>query len=92
MMKDEGFDINKTGCGPYGRTPLSFALGVDDDDPIDEDAVKLVLAVPGLEFKVTETGGFTHLLMQCGYGRSRNIEFLLADARDDPNQQDAMNA
>ena len=48
MMKDETFDINETPCGPKRWCPLEFALG-GEDDPIDDEAVKLVLAVPGVD-------------------------------------------
>ena len=63
--------------------------------------MKLVLGVPGLNIHVTtvqlreEPGqnvttvqlGQTVLWVQCSYGRSRNVELLLADGRIDPNQR-----
>ena len=45
MMEEAAFDINTTSCGPRGLQPLDFALG-DKGEPIDEDAVKLVLDAP----------------------------------------------
>ena len=44
MMKDASFDINTTGCGRYNECALFFALG-GEGEPIDEEAVKLVLFV-----------------------------------------------
>ena len=46
MMKNATFDINTTACGPNRMCTLQFALGGKDDEPIDEKAMKLVLAVP----------------------------------------------
>jgi hypothetical protein len=80
MMKDDAFDINTTPCGPRGLCALEFALG-DWDEPIDEDAMKLVLAAPGLNIHVTCPKGRTALYGQCSLGRSRNVELLLADGR-----------
>ena len=65
---------------------LWFALGAEDE-PIDEDAVKLVLDAPGLNIHVTSPKGRTVLWDQCSLGRSRNVELLLADGRIDPNQR-----
>jgi hypothetical protein len=86
MMKDDAFDINTTPCGPHGWCALNFALGFGDE-PIDEDAVKLVLDAPGLNIHVTGPAGQTVLWDQCSRGRSRNVELLLADGRIDPNQR-----
>ena len=84
-MKDEGFDITETRCGPNGWYPLQVALCVENE-PIDEEAVKLVLGVPGVDSNAPNSRGQTLLYLQCAYGRSRNVELLLADARVDPNQ------
>jgi hypothetical protein len=48
--------------------------------------VKLVLGVPGLDIHVTGPRGQTFLWDQCSWGKSRNVELLLADGRIDPNQ------
>ena len=85
MMEDDAFDINTTPCGPHKESALGFALGARDE-PIDEDAVKLVLDAPGLNVHVTTPGGETVLWGQSSLGRSRNVELLLADGRIDPNQ------
>ena len=85
MMEKDAFGINTTRCGPRRMCALGFALGAEDD-PIDEDALKLVLDAPGLNIHVTGPGGQTALWVQCSYGRSRNVELLLADGRIDPNQ------
>ena len=86
MMEDDAFDINTTRCGPRRRIALDFALG-EEDDPIDEDAMKLVLGAPGLDIHVTNSKGRTMMWVECGLGRSRNVELLLADGRIDPNQR-----
>jgi hypothetical protein len=52
LMEDDAFDINTTRCGPHGFWALEFVLGAEDE-PIDEDAVKLVLDAPGLNIHVT---------------------------------------
>ena len=89
MMEEGAFDFNTTPCGPDGLCALEFALGENKDDPIDEDAVKLVLGTPGLNIhSLTTPGGQTFLWGQCSLGRSRNVELLLADGRIDPNQCD----
>ena len=85
MTENGAFDINTTPCGPHGECALDFALGIGDE-PIDEDAVKMVLGVPGLNVNVTGPEGQTLLWAQCSFGRSRNVELLLADGRIDPNQ------
>ena len=85
MMEDDAFNINTTPCGPRGLCALFFAFGARDE-PIDEDAVKLVLGTPGLNIHVAGPAGQTMLHVQCGWGRSRNVELLLADGRIDPNQ------
>ena len=84
MMQDESFDINTTECGPNRRSPLDFALG-HGDEPIDEEAVKMVLAVLCVDTNATDKWGETFLRDQCAWGRSRNVVLLLADARVDPN-------
>jgi hypothetical protein len=86
MMKEDAFDINMTPCGPHGESALGFSLS-GGDEPIDEDAVKLVLGVPGLDIHVTTPEGQAALFIQCNLGRSRNVELLLADGRIDPNQR-----
>jgi hypothetical protein len=86
MMKDDAFDINTTLCGPRGLRALWFALGVRDV-PIDEDAVKMVLDEPGLNIHAADLRGRKNMLwVQCSWGRTRNVELLLADGRNDPNQ------
>ena len=87
MLKDESFDINLTPCGPGSMCALFFALG-EADEAIDEEAVKLVLRVPGVELNATTDRGRTSLRGQCFWGRSRNVELLLADPRADTNQAD----
>jgi ankyrin repeat protein len=88
LMGEGAFDINTTPCRPRGWRALWFALGVEDE-PIDEVAVKLVLDASGLNIHVTNRRGSTVLGNQCSWGRSRNVELLLADGRIDPNQRDA---
>jgi ankyrin repeat protein len=85
MMEDDAFDINTTRCGPRRMYALHFALGAGDE-PIDEEAVKLVLDAPGLNVHVTDPEGGTMLYIQCSLGRSQNVELRLADGRIDPNQ------
>jgi hypothetical protein len=85
MMEEDAFDINTTPCGPRGLCALEFALGFGDE-PIDEDAVKLVHDAPGLNIHLTDPKGRTILWGQCNMGRTRNVELLLADGRIDPNQ------
>jgi hypothetical protein len=84
-MEEDAFDINTTRCGPHRRCALNFALG-GRDEPIDEDAVKLVLDAPGLNIHATCSGGQTFLWIQCSAGWTRNVELLLADGRINPNQ------
>ena len=86
-MKEDGFDINDTPCGPLGRIPMDFALG-GKGEPYDEKAVKLVLGTPGLGINRANERGATHLVVQSFCGRSRNIALLLADGRIDPNRAD----
>jgi hypothetical protein len=86
MMEDDAFGINTTPCGPHRLYAILFALG-RRGDPIDEDAVKLVLDAPGLNIHLTDSKGKTFLWLQCSLGRSRNVELLLADGRIDPNQR-----
>ena len=83
-MKEDGFDIHTTPCGPKRRSALRFALG-EEGDPHDEKAVMLALGVPGVDVNETSDGGQTALWQQCFVGRSRNVELLLADPRVDPN-------
>ena len=84
LMEEDGFDINTSPCGPDDISPIGFALGAGDD-PIDEVAVKMVLDAPGLNIHLRSRLGRTVLAVQCSYGRSRNVELLLADGRIDPN-------
>ena len=84
MMEEDAFNINTTPCGPHGLPALCFALGAEDE-PMDEDAVKMVLDAPGLNIHLLGHEGQTSLWVQCGRGRSRNVELLLADGRIDPN-------
>ena len=72
MMKEDAFDINETPCGPYDRCAFDFACG-EKGDPYDEKAMKLVLGVPGLDVNVTSALGRTRLMVQCSFGRSRNV-------------------
>ena len=51
---------------------LAFALGVRDE-PIDEEAVKLVLSVPGATINVRNDRVETLLRNQISWGRSRNV-------------------
>jgi hypothetical protein len=83
-MKVEGFDITTTPCGPRGWPALWFALGTKGDDH-DADAVKLALAAAGVNVNELTARGETFLLMQCGWGRNRNVKLLLADPRVDVN-------
>ena len=86
-MKEDGFDITTTPCGPNRRYALWFALG-EPGEPHDEKAVKLALGVPGVDVSWTNAGGRSMLWIQCFYGRSRNVKLLLADPRVDPNLGD----
>jgi hypothetical protein len=81
MMEEDAFDINA-----HGASALWFALGMLNE-PIDEDAVKLVLGLPGLNIHLTGPEGQTVLWAQCNMGKSRNVELLLVDGRIDPNQR-----
>ena len=87
MMKEDAFDINTTRCGPNGRTALAFALG-EKTEPHDEKAVKLVLGAPGVDVNAPDPLGQSVLLIQCNWGKSRNVALLLADPRVDVNQVD----
>ena len=60
-MKEDGFDIMRTPCGPLCRHALDFALG-EDGDPHDEKAVKLALGVPGLDVNERNSGGVNRCL------------------------------
>jgi hypothetical protein len=66
-MKDDGFDIMRTPCGPKGRSALGFALG-EPGEPYDEKAVKLALGVPGLDVNETSAGGQSVLWCAVGEG------------------------
>jgi hypothetical protein len=94
MMKEDAFDINETECmlserynlvGPEVLIALHFALG-GENEPHDEKAVKLVLGAPGVDVNVQNHLGQSVLLIQCSWGKSRNLELLLADPRVDVNQ------
>ena len=71
-----------------GWTALAFALG-GKNEPHDEKAVKLVLGAPGVDVNAPNHLGQSVLLVQCSWGRSRNVELLLADPRVDVNQVDS---
>jgi ankyrin repeat protein len=87
MMQEDAFDINTTECGPNGWPALAFALGVENE-PHDEKAVKLVLSAPGVDVNAPNHWGRTMLVLQCSWGRRRNVELLLADPRVDVNHVD----
>jgi ankyrin repeat protein len=87
-MKEDGFDITTTRCGPKGLCALWFALG-GPGEPYDEKAVKLALGLPGVDVNATDDGGRSDLFVQCYLGRSRNVRLLLADPRVNPNLADA---
>jgi len=72
-MKEDGFDIHMTPCGPKRRSALRFALG-EPGEPHDEKALKLALGVPGLDVNATNDAGQSLLFIQCAYGRSRNVK------------------
>jgi hypothetical protein len=90
-MKEDGFDIMTTPCGPKGRRALWFALG-EKGEPYDEKAVKLALGVPGVDVNVKNVRGQSMLSQQCFLGRSRNAKLLVADPRVDPNLPDERGA
>ena len=77
LMQQEGFDIHTTPlvtpCGRNRRCALDFALG-EEGDPHDEAAVKRVLGAPGVDVNSANGVGQTLLLVQCYYGRNRNVE------------------
>jgi len=79
MMKEGDLDASTE-----GQFALWFALG-GEGDPHDAAAVKLALGMEGADVNAANDGGQTLLFAQCGRGRSRNVELLLADPRVDPN-------
>jgi hypothetical protein len=83
-MKEDGFDIRTTRCGPNGPCALGFALG-GEGEPYDEKAVKLALGMPGVDVNATDDTGQSLLWNQCYMGRSRSVKLLLTDPRVDPN-------
>ena len=66
------------------RMALGFALG-EPGDPHDADAVKLALRMDGVDVNEPNIRGQAFLFVECCFGRSRNVEILLADLRVDPN-------
>jgi hypothetical protein len=88
MMKKDTLDINWTLCGPQRLCALDFALG-EEGEPYDEKATKLVLGVSGVDVNAPGHLGQSVLLVQCSFGRSRNVALLLADPRVDVNQGDS---
>ena len=68
-MKEDGFDIMTTPCGPNDMYALWFAIGEKGDPPHDEKAVKLILGVPGVDINATNSGGQSML-----WRRSRSVK------------------
>ena len=86
-LEKGGFDVNISSVGPNGWCALDFALGAEGE-PHDEMAVKMVLAMIGVDVNMMQWHGPTALFNICMSGRSRSVKLLLADSRLDPNIAD----